>query len=63
MGPPALSSEVRCDADFYRPYKSIASAGFERATLESSGKHTNHYTIEATNEKLLFVDLLFKFFL
>jgi hypothetical protein len=25
----------------------IASAGFERATLGSSDKHTNHYTTEA----------------
>jgi hypothetical protein len=27
---------------------SIALAGFEVATLGSSGKHTNHYTTEAT---------------
>jgi hypothetical protein len=30
--------------------KSIAWAGFEPATTGSSGKHTNHYTIEATSE-------------
>jgi hypothetical protein len=29
--------------------KSIASAGFESATLGSSDKHTNHYTTEVTN--------------
>jgi hypothetical protein len=28
--------------------KSIALAGFEPANLGSSGKHTNHYTTEAT---------------
>jgi hypothetical protein len=28
--------------------KSIPSVGFEPATLGSSGKHTNHYTTEAT---------------
>jgi hypothetical protein len=33
---------------FYRPQKSIALAGFEPATFGSSGKHTNHYTTEAT---------------
>jgi hypothetical protein len=38
----------RCAADFYRPLKSIASAGFEPANLGSSGKHTNHYTTKAT---------------
>jgi hypothetical protein len=27
----------------------IALAGLERATLVSSGKHTNNYTTEATN--------------
>jgi hypothetical protein len=32
--------------------KAIASAGFEPATLGSSGKHTNYYTTEATNEGL-----------
>jgi hypothetical protein len=26
----------------------IALAGFERATLGSSGQHTNHYTTKAT---------------
>jgi hypothetical protein len=31
---------------------SIASAGFEPATLGSSGKHTNHYTTVATSEEL-----------
>jgi hypothetical protein len=41
-------SEGRCAADFYRPCKSIASAGFEPATLGSIGKHTTHYTTEAT---------------
>jgi hypothetical protein len=29
--------------------KSIALAGFESATFVSSGKHTNHYTTEATS--------------
>jgi hypothetical protein len=29
--------------------KSIASAGFEPATVGSSGKHTNHYTTKATH--------------
>jgi hypothetical protein len=28
--------------------KSIALAGFEQTTFGSSGKHTNHYTTEAT---------------
>jgi hypothetical protein len=41
-------SEGRCAADFHRPLKSIALAGFELATLGSSGKHFNHYTTEAT---------------
>jgi hypothetical protein len=40
--------EGRCAADFYRSFKFIASAGFDHATLGSSGKHTNHYTTEAT---------------
>jgi hypothetical protein len=30
------------------PQKSTASAGFEPATFSSIGKHTNHYTTEAT---------------
>jgi hypothetical protein len=31
---------------FYRPLKSIASAGFEPTNLGSNGKHVNHYTTE-----------------
>jgi hypothetical protein len=38
-------------ADFYRPEKSITSAGFEPATLGSSSKQTNNYTTEATNTR------------
>jgi hypothetical protein len=45
--------EGRCAADFYHPWKSIASATFEPAILGSSGKHTNHYTTEATEWKFL----------
>jgi hypothetical protein len=50
MGPSRLTSHPkgRCAADFYRPQKSIALAGFESATFGSSGKHTNHYTTKAT---------------
>jgi hypothetical protein len=46
-------SEGRCAADFYCPWKSIASARFEPATLGSSGKHTNHYTTEATKADIV----------
>jgi hypothetical protein len=48
-GPPALLPIRRklC-CGFYRPYKSISSAGFEPATLGSSSKNINHYTTEAT---------------
>jgi hypothetical protein len=38
----------KAGADFYRPEKSIALAAFEPASVGSSGKHTNHYTAEAT---------------
>jgi hypothetical protein len=41
-------SEVSRAADFYRPQKSNASAGFEAANQESNGKHANYYTTEAT---------------
>jgi hypothetical protein len=41
-------SEGKCAADFYFPYESIASAGIEPTNLWSSGKHSNHYTTEAT---------------
>jgi hypothetical protein len=50
MGPSRFTSHPRgrCAADFYPPQKSIALAGFEPSTFESSGQHTNHYTTEAT---------------
>jgi hypothetical protein len=38
-----------CAADFYRHWKSIASAGFEPASLGSSDKGTSHYTTVATS--------------
>jgi hypothetical protein len=43
------------------PLKPTASVRFESATLGSSGKHTNHYTTEATYPLLLFLRLLFQF--
>jgi hypothetical protein len=51
MGPPTLlliRRKVCCG--FVSPLKPIASAGFELATLESTGKHTNHYTTEAPDQ-------------
>jgi hypothetical protein len=50
MGPYGFTSHPRgmCAADFYRPWKSVALAGFEPATFGSSGKHTNYYTTKAT---------------
>jgi hypothetical protein len=52
MGPPALlvrpiRRKVCCG--FLSPLKSIPSAGFEPATLGSSGKQTYHYPTEATD--------------
>jgi hypothetical protein len=41
-------SEGRRAADFYRPLKSIASAGFEPVNFGSSDKDANHYTTDAT---------------
>jgi hypothetical protein len=38
-----LSEEMRA-ADFYRPWKSIASARFEPANLRFTGKDDNRYT-------------------
>jgi hypothetical protein len=49
MGPLALlpiRRKVCCG--LLSPLKSIASAGFEPATLASSDKHINHYITEAT---------------
>jgi hypothetical protein len=37
-------SEERRAADFYRPWKYIASARFEPANLRFTGKDDNHYT-------------------
>jgi hypothetical protein len=42
----------RCAADFIALKKSMALAGFKPATFGSSGKHTNHYTTEATDTRL-----------
>jgi hypothetical protein len=39
-------------ADFYRPERSIASAGFEPANLVSKDKHANHDTTYATYSSL-----------
>jgi hypothetical protein len=39
----------RSAVDFYRALKSTALAGFEPDTFGPSGKHTNHYTTEATS--------------
>jgi hypothetical protein len=53
MGPSRFTSHRRgrCAVDFLSPLKkSIALGGFEPANFESSGKHTNHYTTEATKE-------------
>jgi hypothetical protein len=50
MGPPALlflRRKVCCG--FLSPLKTIASAGCETANLGYSGKHTNHYNTEVTN--------------
>jgi hypothetical protein len=50
MGPSGFTSHLKESVMriFIALIKSIASAGFEPATLGSSGKHTNHYTTEAT---------------
>jgi hypothetical protein len=53
MGTPALLSTRKVCCGLSSPLKSIASAGYEPATLGSSGKHTNHYTTEATKRMLL----------
>jgi hypothetical protein len=46
MGLTALiPSEGMSAADFYRPFKSTASAGFEPTNIGSNGKHANHYII------------------
>jgi hypothetical protein len=50
MGPPALlpiRRKVCCG--FLLPLKIHRIGRFEPATFGSSGKHTNHYTTEATN--------------
>jgi hypothetical protein len=50
MGPPALlpiRRKVCCG--LLSPLKIIALAEFKSVTLGSSGKHTNHYTTEATS--------------
>jgi hypothetical protein len=39
-----FSSDGRCAAVLYRPYKSMASDGFEPVPLGSSGKHTKNTT-------------------
>jgi hypothetical protein len=39
---------------FFIALKTIALAWFKPATFGSSGKHTNHYTTEATPMLLLF---------
>jgi hypothetical protein len=46
--PPLLPTRRKVYRGFLSLLKSIALAGFEPATLEPSGKHTNHYTTEAT---------------
>jgi hypothetical protein len=46
-------SETRRAADFIAIKKPIASAGFEPANLSSNGKHTKHYTAEATDLGLM----------
>jgi hypothetical protein len=43
-----FASKGRLAVDFYHPSKSIASAGFEPASLRSNGKHANHFITEAT---------------
>jgi hypothetical protein len=49
MGPTALlPSKAKRAADFYRPYKSIASSGFEPANLESNGMRAKYYTAVET---------------
>jgi hypothetical protein len=51
MGPAALLPNRRkvC-CGFLSALKSITSAGIEHASLGSSGKHTNHYTTEETEQ-------------
>jgi hypothetical protein len=44
----SIRRNMRCR--FLSPLKPIALAGFQPATLESSGKHANHYITEATNK-------------
>jgi hypothetical protein len=55
MGPSGFTSHPRgrCAADFYRPQKTIALAGFEPVIFGSSGKHTNHYITKAPEKALL----------
>jgi hypothetical protein len=43
-----FSSEGRCAADFYYPYKSITMAGLEPTNYGFNGKHPNHYITKAT---------------
>jgi hypothetical protein len=54
MGSPALllfRRKAYCGV-YYRPWKSIAEAGFEPAKLGSIGKHDNHYTTEGISSSL-----------
>jgi hypothetical protein len=55
MGPSRFTSHPKEDVlrVFIALKNSIASAGFESATLGSSGKHTSHYTTEMTVRKVL----------
>jgi hypothetical protein len=39
-------------SNFYHPWKSFASAGFEPMNLVLSGKHANHYITESTTPLL-----------
>jgi hypothetical protein len=43
-----IRRKVRCE--FLSPLKIHHLGGFKLATRGSSGKHTNHYTTEATTE-------------
>jgi hypothetical protein len=50
MGPMALLLlQGKHDADFYPPWNSISSAGFDLVNLGSNGKYTIHYTTKVTN--------------
>jgi hypothetical protein len=57
MGHPALPA-IRSKVCCLSPLKSIAMAGFEPETFESSGKHTNHYTTKASIEGIQSSDML-----